>query len=158
MSEKDLFAGRATGQIAELDATDRRIVATLQRDARISVRALAEQLNIARATAYDRIERLHARGVITGYTATTNPDKMGIGLAAYIYLRITQQSWKSVRQQISAIPEVVHGSLVSGEFDLILLVRVADANALRQLVLDRLQAIPEVQASQTVLVLDEMRA
>ncbi|WP_153503322.1 Lrp/AsnC family transcriptional regulator [Cumulibacter manganitolerans] len=149
-------AGR-TGRTVDLDATDRRLIAALEADARISIRALAEKLRISRATAYDRIERLHARGVITGYTVTTDPDKLGVGLSAYIYLRITQQSWKSVREQVRVIPEVAHAALVSGEFDLILMVRVSDAVALRTLVLDRLQAIPEVQASQTVLVLDEMR-
>ena len=157
MSDIDPNLDSVPGQIADLDATDRRIIAALEADARISIRALADRLSIARATAYARIERLHARGVITGYTITTDPDKLGVGLSAYVYLRITQQSWKSVREQVRAIPEVVHAALVSGEFDLILMVRVADANALRRLVLDRLQAIPEVQASQTVLVLDEMR-
>lgn len=157
MSDPTYRDGPSSGHSADLDATDRRILAVLQKDARISIRALAERLRIARATAYDRIERMHDRGVITGYTVTTDPEKTGAALAAYIYLRIQQQSWKAVREQVRAIPEVVHGSLVSGEFDLILLVRVADAIALRSLVLDRLQAIPEVQASQTVLVLDELR-
>jgi len=147
----------SSGRTAGLDATDRRILGVLERDARISIRALSEQLKISRATAYDRIERMHSLGVITGYTVVTDPEKTGVGLAAYIYLRISHQSWKSVREQVRAIPEVVHGSLISGEFDLVLLVRVADAVALRSLVLDRLQAIPEVRASQTVLVLDEMR-
>jgi DNA-binding Lrp family transcriptional regulator len=141
---------------AELDAVDRQIVHALRSNGRLSMRALAEQLHISRAGAYVRVERLHREGVITGYSATVDPERYGYGLAAYVYLKISQHSWKSVRHQILATPEVEHAALVSGENDLVLLVRTRDAVSLRELVLDRLQAMPDVLSTQTVLIFDEL--
>ena len=94
--------------------------------------------------------------MITGYSATINPQKYGYGLSAYVFLKIAQQSWKKVRNQVLSIPEVDHAALVSGEHDIMLLVRTRDAAALRDLVLTRLQGMPEVAATQTVLIFDEL--
>jgi DNA-binding Lrp family transcriptional regulator len=144
------------GRIADLDATDRRIVDALRADGRLSMRALAERLHISRASVYARVERLHSAGVVTGYTATIDPERYGYGLAAYIYVKISQHSWKVVRERLIALPEVAHGALVSGEFDLVLLVRTRDATSLRDLVLTELQGMPDVLSTQTVLIFDEM--
>jgi DNA-binding Lrp family transcriptional regulator len=146
----------APGHSAPLDATDRRIVEALRADGRLSMRALAEKLHISRASAYSRVERLHRDGVITGYTAVVDPERYGFGISAYVYLKISQHSWKAVRQRVLEIPEVWHGALVSGDYDLVLLVRAPDAHSLRDLVLSRLQTMPDVTSSHTVLILDEL--
>ena len=146
----------SAGRSADLDATDRRIVEALRADGRLSMRALAERLNISRASVYTRVERLRTEGVITGFAATIDPERFGYGLAAYVYLKVTQHSWKTVRTQIMDTPEVEHAALVSGENDLVLLVRTRDAVSLRELVLDRLQAMPDVLSTQTVLIFDEL--
>jgi DNA-binding Lrp family transcriptional regulator len=142
--------------MAALDDIDLRILAALRTDGRLSMRALAAQLHISRASAYARVERLEASGVITGYTATVDPRRCGYGLSAYIFLKIAQQSWKTVRRKVLSIPEVDHAALVSGEHDIMLLVRTRDAAALRDVVLTRLQGMPEVASTQTVLIFDEM--
>jgi DNA-binding Lrp family transcriptional regulator len=144
------------GQMAPLDDLDRRIVAALRADGRLSMRALASELHISRANAYARVDRLERSGVITGYSAIINPQKFGYGLSAYVFIKIAQQSWKKVRNQVLSIPEVDHAALMSGEHDIMLLVRTRDAAALRDLVLTRLQAMPEVAATQTVLIFDEL--
>ncbi|MGI8680399.1 MAG: Lrp/AsnC family transcriptional regulator [Jatrophihabitans sp.] len=149
-------SGSPVGRIAVLDETDRRIVAALRSNGRLSMRALAEQLHISRANAYARVERLQRDRVITGFVATIDPQRCGYGLAAYVYLKISQHSWKDVRKRLMAIPEIEHGSLVSGEFDLMLLVRTTDAVSLRELVLTTLQGTPDILATQTVLIFDEL--
>src|SRR5579863_2250553 len=146
----------ADGQMVAMDDLDRQIVAGLRANGRLSVRALASELHISRANAYARVDRLERSGVITGYSATIDPEKYGYGLSAYVFVNITQQSWKKVRNQVLSIPEVDHGALVSGEHDLMLLVRTRDAAALRDLVLTRLQGMPEVNSTQTVLIFDEL--
>jgi DNA-binding Lrp family transcriptional regulator len=73
-----------------------------------------------------------------------------------VFLKIAQQSWKKVRNQVLSIPEVDHAALVSGEHDIMLLVRTRDAASLRDLVLTRLQGMPEVAGTQTVLIFDEL--
>jgi DNA-binding Lrp family transcriptional regulator len=139
-----------------LDDTDRAIVTELRSDGRLSMRALAERLHISRASAYSRVERLAGEGVITGYSATIDPERYGFGISAYVYLKISQHSWKSVRRRITQIPEVWHCALVSGDNDLVLLVRTQDAASLRDLVLNTFQTMPDVLATQTVLILDEL--
>jgi DNA-binding Lrp family transcriptional regulator len=146
----------ADGQMAVLDDVDRQIVAAMRADGRLSMRALAAYLHISRANAYARVDRLERAGVITGYSAIIDPQKYGYGLSAYVFLKIAQQSWKKVRNQVLAIPEVDHAALVSGEYDIMLLVRTRDAASLRDLVLNRVQGMAEVAASQTVLIFDEL--
>jgi DNA-binding Lrp family transcriptional regulator len=140
-----------------LDELDRAIVELLRADGRRSVRSLAEALSISRATAYTRLARLERDGVITGYAAKVDAEKYGYGISAYVYLRISQHSWKAVRRRVEQIEAVWHAALVSGENDLVLLVRTHDASALRELVLTELQTMPDVVSTQTVLILDEVR-
>jgi hypothetical protein len=92
----------------------------------------------------------------SGYTASIDPERYGYGISAYVYLKISQHSWKAVRRQVLQIPEVWHGALVSGENDLVLLVRTQDAASMRELVLNTFQTMPDVLATQTVLILDEL--
>ncbi|OZM75895.1 Lrp/AsnC family transcriptional regulator [Pseudonocardia sp. MH-G8] len=138
-----------------LDDTDRRIIAALEADGRLSGRALAERVTISRANAYARLERLVADGVITGFTATVDPLKVGLNTSAYVTLSVRQNSWRDLREQLRQIPEVRHMALMGGEFDVMLLVRAADNDALRRVVLEQLQAIPGVLATRTFLIFED---
>jgi DNA-binding Lrp family transcriptional regulator len=139
-----------------LDDVDRAIVAVLLEDGRISMRALAARINISRAGAYMRVQRLEGAGVITGYTARVDPQRYGYGLSAYVHLKIAQPAWKVLRARLMTIPEVEHAALVSGDADIVLLVRTRDIAALRELVLNSFQSMPEVRSTQTVLIFDEL--
>lgn len=156
MSNSTPVPGVETRRPVALDDTDRAIIAELRADGRLSMRALAERLHISRAGAYSRVERLVAEGVITGYSASIDPERYGFGISAYVYLKISQHSWKAVRRRISEISEVWHCALVSGDNDLVLLVRTQDAASMRDLVLNTFQAMPDVLSTQTVLILDEL--
>jgi len=146
----------STGQMSGLDDTDRRIVEALVADGRLSMRALADQLHISRAGVYARVERLERDGVITGYRAVVDLRRFGRPLSAYVNLKVAQQSWKTLRSRVLAIADVEHAALVSGEYDIVLLVRTRDVGTLRDLVLTRLQEMPEVLSTQTVLIFDDM--
>ena len=141
--------------MASLDDIDRRILAELSRDGRMSVRALAESLHISRANAYARVERLRAARVITGFRATIDPVAAGLGTTAYVTVNLRQADWRLVREQLRALPGVVHLALVGGEFDVILLVRVRDNADLRRLILDVIQGMPGVVSTRTLLVFEE---
>jgi DNA-binding Lrp family transcriptional regulator len=144
------------GQMAPIDDVDRRIVDALRCDGRLSMRALAERLHISRAGVYTRVERLERVGVITGYSATVDARRYGLSLSAYVNVKVAQRSWKSLRKRVLALEDVEHAALVSGEYDIVLLVRTRDVETLRDLVLTRLQEMPEVLATQTELIFDEM--
>ncbi len=158
MAESDPASGRSSGHPgpAAVDELDLRLIAELQADGRLPMRTLAERVHISRAACYSRVERLHSQGVITGYRATVDPARLGLALSAYVYLKISQHSWKAVRAALRQVPEVEHGSLVSGENDLVLFVRTRDAASLRDLVLHTLQTMEDVLSTQTVLVFDEL--
>ena len=155
MTSSNLPPDSLHGHMATMDDTDRLIVDALRADGRMSMRALADQIHISRASAYARVARLEREGVITGYAALIDPVRAGYALSAYVYLNIAQRSWKSVRGQLLGMPEVDHVALVSGEHDILLRVRARDAIDLRDVVLTRLQEIPEVHSTQTVLIFEE---
>ncbi|MFJ6720852.1 MULTISPECIES: Lrp/AsnC family transcriptional regulator [unclassified Streptomyces] len=138
-----------------LDPIDRSILRLLQADGRASIRSVAEQVHVSRANAYARINRLIDDGVIQGFTARVNHERAGQGASAYITLKIVQNSWRTVREKLRELPGAAHIALVSGDFDVLLLVHTPDNRTLRELVLTRLQSIPEVLSTRTLLVFEE---
>jgi DNA-binding Lrp family transcriptional regulator len=141
--------------VRPLDPIDRTILRLLQEDGRASIRSVAERVHVSRANAYARINRLIEDGVIRGFTARVDHERAGHGASAYITLKIVQNSWRTVREKLVTLPGVVHIALVSGDFDVLLLVHTVDNRSLRELVLTRLQAIEEVLSSRTLLVFEE---
>ncbi|MEU9284434.1 Lrp/AsnC family transcriptional regulator [Streptomyces sp. NPDC048275] len=138
-----------------LDAIDQDILQMLQADGRASIRSVAERVHVSRANAYARINRLIDDGVIRGFGARVDHERAGQGTSAYITLKIVQNSWRTVREQLRVLPGASHIALVGGDFDVLLLVHTPDNRALRELVLTRLQAIPEVLSTRTLLVFEE---
>ncbi|MGE9696963.1 MULTISPECIES: Lrp/AsnC family transcriptional regulator [unclassified Streptomyces] len=138
-----------------LDAVDHDILRILQADGRASIRSVAEQVHVSRANAYARINRLVEDGVILGFGARVHHERAGQGASAYLTLRIVQNSWRTVHRQLRSLPGVSHIALVSGDFDVLVLVHSPDNRALRELVLTRLQAIPEILSTRTLLVFEE---
>ncbi|WP_432180388.1 Lrp/AsnC family transcriptional regulator [Streptomyces sp. NBC_00063] len=147
--------GRPEYQPRSLDAIDRDILQMLQMDGRASIRSVAERVHVSRANAYARINRLIDDGVIRGFGARVNHERAGQGASAYITLKIVQNSWRTVREQLRRLPEASHIALVSGDFDVLLMVHTQDNRSLRELVLTKLQAMPEVLSTRTLLVFEE---
>jgi DNA-binding Lrp family transcriptional regulator len=145
-------AGRS---VRPLDAPDRQILRELIKDARMSIRSLAERVHISRASAYARVGRLVSDGVITGFSARIAHERAGLGTSAYVSLTIEQNSWTEVSAHLGRLPYVEHVSRLGADFDVLVLVRAPDNAALRVLVLDRIQGIPSVRSTRTWLVFDE---
>ncbi|MBV2152774.1 MULTISPECIES: Lrp/AsnC family transcriptional regulator [Streptomycetaceae] len=141
--------------MSRLDRVDRSILRLLQQDGRASIRSVAERVHVSRANAYARISRMVEDGVIRGFTARVDHERAGQGASAYITLKIVQNSWRTVREQLLELPGVAHIALVGGDFDVLLLVHTADNHALRELVLNRIQSIPQVLGTRTMLVFEE---
>ncbi|NMO03554.1 Lrp/AsnC family transcriptional regulator [Gordonia sp. TBRC 11910] len=138
-----------------LDDVDRRILDELTRDARISVRALAERTHISRAHAYVRIDRLLAEGIIRGFTARIDHEKAGLTTSALVAMSIRQDSWRGIAEALRELPFVDHFALLGGAFDVLVTVRVPDNRTLRHLVLERLQGIDGVRSTTTWMVFEE---
>jgi DNA-binding Lrp family transcriptional regulator len=140
---------------APLDDVDRRLLAVLLTDGRISVNELAGRANVSRATAYARFDRLQERGVITGFRAEVDPAAVGITITALVLVNVEQRAWENSLAELGALPGVEYVALTSGAFDFVLVVRVPDIGTLRDVLLVRLQGMRQVRSTQTVFVLDE---
>ncbi|MGV9213346.1 Lrp/AsnC family transcriptional regulator [Micromonospora sp. RB23] len=138
-----------------MDEVDRRILDELVRDGRTSVRTLAERIHISRTNAYARVERLVRDGVITGFRAQVAPEAAGLGTSAYMALTIEQNTWREVSAELAQVRYVEHVALLSGEHDVLALVRAPDNAALRDVVLDRVQRIAGVLSTRSWLVFEE---
>jgi DNA-binding Lrp family transcriptional regulator len=140
-----------------LDDTDRRILKELVIDGRLSVNALAERASVSRATAYGRLNKLIDSGVITRFSAVVDAAKIGLPIAALILVNVDQHNWQMARDELTTLPGLEYLAFTSGGFDMVLLVRVPDVVALRDVVLVRLQGSPHVRSTQTIFVLDDYR-
>lgn len=138
-----------------LDPIDRQILRSLRDEARISMSELAERVRVSRAAVYARVGRLTERGVIVGFTIRLNPRKAGLGTAALITLNVDQPHWRSVQEELSELPEVEWCAALAGEFDAVILVRAPDIDTVRDVVLERLNAIEGIRRTQTLFLLDE---
>ncbi|GAB3488340.1 Lrp/AsnC family transcriptional regulator [Marinomonas epiphytica] len=114
------------------DQYDQRILALLQKEARLSVSDISRQVNLSRSAVSERIKRLEERGVITGYHAKLAVPKVG-GVDAYIALTFRPLSCDLVVPLIEAIPEVVLAHSISGDLDLLLLVQAPSMERLNEI-------------------------
>ena len=117
---------------SELDNFDRAILRALQKDAAISMDALAERVALSRNACWRRVKRLEADGVLTGRTALIDPQMVGLGLSVFVLIRTNQHGpdWlRKFKSVVSEMPEIVGAHRMSGDLDYILRVRVADVPA-----------------------------
>jgi DNA-binding Lrp family transcriptional regulator len=140
---------------SSVDEVDLRLITLLREEGRRSINELAELAGISRANAYQRIGRLRTDGVITGFTVRTDPHRIGLDVAALIIVNADQRSWRELRDELWSLPGAEYVALTAGGFDFVVLVRVADVETLRDVVLERLQAMPGIRSTQTMFILDE---
>lgn len=141
----------------QIDGVDRALIAAVSQDARISLTDLADKINVSRSTAHTRLQRLRDDNVITGFTATVDPQALGLGVAALVFVDIEQHDWRTLRAELAAIPGVEYLAMCAGRFDLMLIARAADIPSLRDVLLGQIQRIPGVRSTESVVILDEIR-
>ena len=142
-------------KLSRTDDIDRRIVDVLREDARVSVSELASRVRISRANAYQRLGRLTSDAVIRRFTVEVDHRALGHSITALILMDIDQHAWRDVEEQVIALPGVEFVALTTGTFDVVMLVRAADMETLRDVVLERLQSMAAVRSTQTSFVLEE---
>jgi len=138
-----------------LDKVDRQLLALLQGDARTSVRGLAREVGMSAGAVGERLERLETRGVIRGYRVEVDPRALGFGLEVLIGLQVTQR--RPLQQTVAellSVPEVVEVQIVTGRWDLFVVLRLRDQEHLRDTLLSDIWQIPDFQHSESMIVLD----
>lgn len=126
-----------------MDALDRAIVETLQRDGRISNQDLAAEVGLTPAPCLRRVRRLEAEGIITGYQAVVDPAAMGLNLDVIIHANLESNTIDNVEafeERIAAMDEVIEFRRMYGRPDYIIRVRVSDTEAYESWLMTQLYA------------------
>ena len=144
----------------ELDRTDRKILDILQREGRISITELAEQVSLSATPCSERVKRLEREGVITGYHARINPAALGKTLLVFLEIRLSAKSgdvFDKVKQELMYVPEVMECHLVSGDFDYLVKARLSEMNEYRRLLGEILKRLPASAESHSYVVMEEIK-
>jgi Lrp/AsnC family leucine-responsive transcriptional regulator len=138
------------------DAVDRQILAILQASGRIANIDLADAVSLSPSACLRRVKALEADGLIAGYHAEIDREKLGLGLSVFIELKVERHSRDTssqVEQTLAAIPAVLACHVVSGAADFLVEVAVPSLRAYEQLLLDQILAIPEVVDAHTTFAI-----
>jgi Lrp/AsnC family transcriptional regulator, leucine-responsive regulatory protein len=145
----------------DLDPIDRRIIATLQADGRLSNVELAERIGLSPSPCLRRVRRLEHEGYIAAYRATLQRSRVGLGLTVFVGVRIESHADERCdvfQDSIVAMPEVVACHMVSGEADYLLEVVVPDLAHYQRFLLDKLLSqsiVKEVRSNIAIQTLKE---
>ena len=148
-----------------LDKLDRLILRSLQVDGRATYEQLAEQVNLSPSAVLRRVKRLEESRVIDRYVALVKPESVGLGLTAYLNVRLEKHTENHKRNpmdvfraSVQAWPEVVECVSLTGDMDYLLRVVVADMAHYSRFIMDTLLKHPSVQDCKTSFVLDRVKA
>ena len=137
----------------KIDATDVRLLDLLQRDGRAKRTALAEAVGLSIPSVSDRLRKLEARGVLTGFHAAVAPKRLGRDVTAFVFVQSAgSDHYPEFVATVTAMDEVQELHSVTGDGSHVVKVRVRNTTALERL-LARLQAVPGVRGTRTSLVL-----
>ena len=141
----------------QLDRYDKRILATLQQDGRISNQDLAETIGLSPSPCLRRVRALEEAGLITGYRAHLDAEKLGLSLTALIHIsmdRHTPERFDNFEAKVSALPEVLECLLITGQdADYQVKVVVEDMQAYQALLLDKITRIEGVSGVHSSFVM-----
>lgn len=147
-------------QTPTLDRIDRKLLARLQEDGRISVSQLAREVHLTVTPTLERVRRLESTGFIEGYVARLSASKLGLGLLAYIEIqldRTTPDAFERFKSAMLAHDEVMECHMVAGGFDYLLKVRVRNMEAYRSF-LERIATVRGVHQTHTYFVMEEVKS
>ncbi len=145
---------------SDLDKIDRRILALLQADGRLSNLKLAEAVHLSPTAVLERVRRLTRDGYVLGYEARLNPKLLDAGLMVFVEVlldRTVQDVMDTFRAAVQVRPEILECHLVAGGFDYLLKTRVADMAAYREFIGSVIWALPGVRETRTYVVMEEVK-
>ena len=138
----------------DLDETDRRILALLQSDGLQSMAELSKTIGVAASTLSDRVKRLGRLGAITGTHAHVDPHAIGLNLLAFVFVGWSDGVVEAeFLKRIATAPQVLECHHVTGGWNYLLKVRVADTRALEGFLASVLKQVKGLQRTETLIVL-----
>jgi len=146
--------------VRTLDKLDRKILALLQKDGRLSMKDLGEQVGLSITPCIERVKRMERDGIISGYYARVNPAALGASLLMFVQITLSNKSgemFEQFRREVLRIPQVLECHLVSGDFDYIIKARIQEMSEYRKLLGDILLQLPGAAQSKSYVVMEEIK-
>ena len=143
-----------------LDRLDRRLLALLQREGRATVAELAQRIGLSPSAVSERLRRLQAEGVITGWGARLAAGRVGLGLLVFVEITLdhtTPDAFDRFAAAVRRVPEVLECHMVAGGFDYLVKTRVSDMTAYRRFLGETLLGLPGVRETRTYAVMEEVK-
>jgi Lrp/AsnC family leucine-responsive transcriptional regulator len=144
----------------ELDRIDRKILDILQRNGRIPITELAQQVGLSATPCAERVRRMERAGVITGYHARVAPRALNKNLLVFVEIKLAAKSdeaFEKIKRELQRMPEVLECHLVSGDFDYLIKARIDEMNSYRRLLGEILQRLPGSAESRSYVVMEEIK-
>lgn len=140
----------------QLDEIDRTLLRTLQKDGKISLQALAGQVNMSTSPCFRRVKRLQDIGIITGYVALLDQKALGLNAQAYLQLSLIDHKEETIQtfdRFVQNEAQVIECASITGSNDYLLKVVAEDAEALEQFIMKRVLRLGIISSSYTNFVL-----
>jgi len=149
-----------SAKIIGMDAIDRKIVAALQRDARITNQALADEVGLSPSPCLRRVRTLEQSGVIEGYAAQVNRRACGLPITVFVRVRLKEHSHEVVdafERRIVLLDDVLECHITSGAEDYLLQVVVDSQEGYERFMRDKLRAIPGIAALESSFAFGQIK-
>lgn len=145
-----------------LDEKDAKILEILQKDGRTTNVELARAVELTPSATLERVRKLEERGLIKGYTALLDPHALGLGLVAFIFLRVEDPEdligrAEGTARELAALPWVLELHHLAGEDCFILKVRARDTDDLYRILRDELGRFKQIKSTRTTIVLKTVK-
>lgn len=145
---------------SQLDDIDRRIIAALQGDGRMTTQQLADQVGLSPSPCARRVRLMEDRGVITGYTAVIDQDLVELPISVFASIKLERQREDELERFNAAIarwPEVVDCYLMTGQRDYLLRVVVRDLHAYERFLKEKLTRLDGVASIESSFALSQIK-
>lgn len=143
-----------------VDARDRRLMAELCRNARLTNAELGERVGMSPSNCFRRTRSLEDAGLIRGYVAVLDARKLGLGLAAYLLVNLDQRTETdamSFFDFVQSEPRIVECAAITGSSDVIIKVLVSDIEALGEFTLHHLLKLPSIKSVTSCVVIQMVK-
>ena len=142
-----------TSQI-RIDDLDREILNTLMNDARTPYAEMAKRFNVSPATVHVRVEKMRAAEIITGTEVIINPKLLGYDVCCFIGINLNAaRDYHSALRKLNELDEVVEAYYTTGAYNIFVKLMCKSIEELQYVLIDKLQAIDEVQSTETLISL-----
>ncbi|MCQ2184214.1 MAG: Lrp/AsnC ligand binding domain-containing protein [Bacteroidales bacterium] len=139
-----------------IDELDRKILSLMVSNARMPYMEIARECGISGAAIHQRVKKLESSGIITGSRLLVRPHTLGLNVCAYVSISLAEANkYPEVVASLKKIPEIVECHFVTGKYALLIKLYCVDNDHLMEILLNTIQNIPYIQATETMISLDQ---